>query len=66
MRPDQVPFVFLLAGNGRPVMPMVTVVATVFSAWMAWVEPMAGGLCLGVLAGRSFGYGILWRPLETR
>ena len=66
VRPDQVPFVFLLAGNGRPMMPMVPVVLAVFSAWLAWLEPMAGGLCLCVPAGRSFGYGILWRPLESR
>ena len=41
VRPDQVPFVFLLAGNGRPMMPMVPVVLAVFSAWLAWLEPMA-------------------------
>jgi len=37
---------------------MVTVVPAVFSAWLAWVEPMACGLCLAAPAGRSDGMGI--------
>jgi len=37
---------------------MVPVVPAVFSAWMAWVEPMACGLCLAAPAGRSDGMGI--------
>ena len=39
-------------------MPMVPVVSAVFSVRLAWLEPMAGGLCLGVPAGRSDGMGI--------
>ncbi len=66
MRPDQVTFVFRLAGIVRPVATMMPVVPAVFSAWLAWVEPMACGLCLAAPAGRSCEYGILWRPLESR
>jgi len=39
-------------------MPMVPVVSAVFSVRLAWLEPMAGGLCQGVPAGRSDGMGI--------